>query len=95
MSIKGSYFSDDKWHVWENAAARARGSSHSGLFVEATIGEPVFDEWGHPDLEVSVHGVAINGHADVSLFLPRAVCEAIAKWVKDNDAAQLEAEKAK
>lgn len=85
MSVKCSEFYDDvdgdHWHVWHNPMRQK-----AGVFVDVNRPQGREDEWGYADLEVTPWQELPDGTlagADVRLFLPRAVCEGIAKWVAD------------
>lgn len=81
MSVRCSLFYGDAdghhWHAWHNPIRSRRG-----VFVEVCRGYGEDDDWGYPELEVEVF--KDGSGAELQLFLPRAVCEAIAKWVAEN-----------
>ncbi len=73
MSVRVSKFYKGKWHVFETGR---HGSE--GLFVRAdSFSGNAEDGDGYADFELNQEPVA----ADWQVFLPREVCDAIAKWV--------------
>lgn len=86
MSVKCSDFygeaNGEHWHAWHNGMR-----SVPGVFVDVNASTGREDEWGYADLEITPWGYetadGVPAGAQVRMFLPRAVCEAIAKWVED------------